>query len=517
MRSILALAAIAFALSAQAETLVRGLTTPPATLDPHYFHGTHEASVLKDLFEGLVVQDEYGLPVPGAAETWQVSDDGLTWTFTLRENLKWSDGTPLTSGDFLYSFRRLADPQSQAKYSWYLQLSGVVNSSEVAEGKLKPEALGVSAPDSTTLIIQLQEPRSWFPAMMTFPSFLPVPRHAIENCGENWPVKESCAVSNGAYRFVNWDTRAIQLKRNPHYFQVYEVNISDVTWKVFDQPIDELIAFRSGDLDITTGLPIGSALAKASSMGIVTKPVPQLITSYLIINPRHQVMSHYGLRSALASVLDRETVFPVCGEPAWTLTPPWTNGAGSWLPVDYGVPQWVRDNSARETLTQAGYGEHNPVNIEYMTVDGYDKGGLYNESIIAQWKRLPGVEVNVVNLNWVEFARRYQSGDFQVLHSAWLAAFNDPSAFLLLGGKLSPFSLGVMGEDYDKALQQAMACSSAEQRKALYEQLEQQLIDSKTIIPLKHLTQVHWLQPRVKDFTATNPEGWITSKQLRIE
>ncbi|MCL6268900.1 peptide ABC transporter substrate-binding protein [Sansalvadorimonas sp. 2012CJ34-2] len=517
MRILPAILAVLLSSYIQAETLVRGLATPPATLDPHFFHGTPEAGVLKDLFEGLVIQDEYGLPVPGAAESWQVSEDGRTWTFRLREDLKWSDGTPLTSEDFLFSFRRLADPATGAKYSWYLQLSGVVNSQDVTEGKQPVESLGVTALDKQTLVVTLDEPRSWFPAMMTFPSFLPVPRHAIEACGEDWHLKEGCAVSNGAYSFVSSGHNEIKLQRNTFYSGFSEAQISDLVWKMYQQPLDELVAFRAGDLDITSGLPIVSLLPKAVSVGIATEPEPQLITSYLIVNPKNSTMSNPHLRKALAAVLDRDAVFPDVGGPAWTLTPPWTKGASNWLPEDYGQAQWKRDNAARKALAKAGYSESNPVKIEYMTVEGYGKGGLYNESIVSQWRRLPGVEVEIVSLDWMEFTRRYLSGDFQVMHSAWLAAFNDPAAFLLLGGRLSPYSLGVMDDDYDVALQKAMSETSQEERKMLYQNLEQQLVESNSIIPLKHLSQVHWLQPRVKGFTATNPEGWVTSRQLRLE
>ena len=249
MRYVTVILFFFLSLCVRAETLVRALAAPPATLDPHYFLGVTEAAVLKDLFEGLVVQDELGLPAPGAARSWNISDDGRTWIFHLRDKLKWSDGTPFTSEDFLYSFRRLADPVSKAEYSWYLQLSGIVNSKAVAEGSMQPDALGVTAPDSGTLVIQLEKPRSWFLSMMTFPSFLPVPRHSIETCGEQWYRQDNCAVSNGAYHLNSCDDKAIRLTRNQHYHSLAEVNIPEVAWQVFSNPVDELVAFRAGELD----------------------------------------------------------------------------------------------------------------------------------------------------------------------------------------------------------------------------------------------------------------------------
>ena len=232
-------------------------------------------------------------------------------------------------------------------------------------------------------------------------------------------------------------------------------------------------------------------------------------------------MADHNLRRALEAVLDRSAILSRCGELAWTMTPPWTKGAGDWLPQDCEQPQWQRDQLARKALIQAGYSADKPAEIEYLTVEGYCGGGLRSgstvDSIVAQWRRLPGVEVKIISLSPEELTRRYLAGDFQVIHGAWLAAFNDPAAFLLLGSSLSPYSQGVMGKDYDRLLHQAIAEQSTDRRQKLYQQLEQQLIDSKTIIPLKHLSHVRWLQPRVKGFATTNPEGWVATRQMRIE
>ena len=242
-------------LSLYGDVLVRALPAQPVSLDPHRFLGTPEASVLKDLYEGLTVQDKNGEPSPGAAERWEVSDDGLRWTFHLRPDLRWSDGSVLTSEDFLYSFRRLAYPATRAQYRWYLDLATITNSREIAAGAMAPDALGVSAPDAQTLVITLDEPRVWLPALLTFPAFLPVSSNAIEGCGPLWAELEGCAVSNGPYRYVTGAGKEWLLGQNSFYHDRVDRAPEEVVWRAYDSILDEIVAFRQGELDISSAIP----------------------------------------------------------------------------------------------------------------------------------------------------------------------------------------------------------------------------------------------------------------------
>ncbi len=506
--------------------LMRGLAVQPDNLDPQRFLGTPEASVLKDLFEGLVIQAEDGRPVPGMAERWEVSDDGLAWTFHLRNGLKWSDGSDLTAHDFLYSFRRLANPETRSQYRWYLYLATVENSVKVGQGELSPDKLGVSAPDDHTLIITLQEPRSWIPALMTFPAFLPVSKQAVENCRAPWDEDIGCTVSNGPYQLSGVAQGGVFLIKNGFYRETNESaemtgdgarQPDSVLWKIFGTVLDEAEAFKSGDLDISSPVPVDFHRVMPASSMPGESSTKQLTTSYMIFNP-HTPQLTPEVRKALASMIDRQAVYPGTGvgEQAWTLIPPWTKGY-AFKRSDWSLqPQYQHDQSAREALEQAGINEQNPLILTLLTI-GFESYRPVADSIVVQWRRLPGINVNIESVGWEEYISRINKGDYQILLGAWLAAFNDPAAFLLLGGHTnSVYPPGLFGAEYDDGLAELMSCKSVETLPGLYWDFEQKMLKQNIIVPLKHIHTVQWVQPRVKGFFMKNPEGWISSSKLKV-
>ncbi|WP_281646641.1 peptide ABC transporter substrate-binding protein [Parendozoicomonas sp. Alg238-R29] len=496
-----------------ADTLVRGLPTNPVSLDPHRFLGTPEATVLKDMYEGLTSQDELGKPAPGAAESWSVSEDGRVWSFHIRKGLTWSDGSPLTSADFLYSFRRLADPATRAQYRWYLDLAGVVNSRKVAAGELSAEHLGVSAPDLHTLEIKLEAPRIWLPNLMTFPAFLPVSERAIKRCGPLWAEQKGCAVSNGPYRFLSLGDGRIRLGKNSAYRDPLKSSPEKVVWEVFGSILDELVAFREKKLDISSPIPAELGLVQGRKP-LSDRQVRQLNTTYLVLNTRDPQLS-LPVRKALAGILDRQALFPGGNQSdqAWTLIPPWTQGYLFQRLSEVDYSQGRRDEAARSILQQTGIDETNPVRLQLLTTHSHYRWVV--NSIVVQWRRLPGVEVEVVSVGWEEYIDRLNRGDYQVLLNHWLAAYNDPSAFLLLGSRsFTFFPPGLMDESYENELQSAM---SLDEPAEIYRQLEQKLLNSHSLIPLSHIRVSQWVQPEVKGFDIKNPEGWLPSYRLQLE
>ncbi|WP_196221504.1 peptide ABC transporter substrate-binding protein [Sansalvadorimonas verongulae] len=490
---------------------MRGLPVKPVSLDPHRFLGSPEAAVLKDMFEGLTVQDEAGNPSPGAAESWSVSEDGRIWIFQVRQGLTWSDGSPLTAKDFLYSFQRLADPTTRAQYSWYLELAGVRNSHQVITGELPPSELGVHVLNAHTLVIVLDEPRSWLPALLTFPAFLPVSEQAIQRCGPLWAETEECAVTNGPYRFLVWNDDKILLERNLKFHRESMEAPEEVVWKVFGSILDEAMAFQQQDLDISSPIPVELGMWQKGDTDVQRR---QLNTTYLVFNPQESRLTP-ELRQALADILDREAIYPGGdkADQAWTLIPPWTRGYHFQQPDAATVNQGIRDQQARALLAQAGIDEQNPVQLEFLTTHSNYSWPV--RSIAVQWRRLPGVNVKVVTVGWEEYVHRINSGDYHILLGHWLAAYNDPSAFLLLGSRhFTLFPPGLMDENFEGELQKVMGLAEPDEK---YQQLEQRLLECYSLVPLSHIQTSQWVQPYVKGFDMKNPEGWLPSYRLSIK
>ncbi|KFC10052.1 periplasmic murein peptide-binding protein [Trabulsiella guamensis ATCC 49490] len=238
---------------AEKQTLVRHIKDEPATLDPAKAVGLPEIQVIRDLYEGLVNQDEKGNIIPGVATKWQTNDNRV-WTFTLRDDAKWSDGTPVTAQDFVYSWQRLVDPKTTSPFAWFAALAGINNAQNVIDGKVTPEKLGVTAINPHTLRIQLDKPLPWFAKLTASFAFYPVQKAAVEG-DKNW-TRAGRLVGNGAYvlkdRVVN---EKLDLVPNTHYWDNARTVIKQVTFVPINQESAATKRYQAGDIDITESFP----------------------------------------------------------------------------------------------------------------------------------------------------------------------------------------------------------------------------------------------------------------------
>ncbi len=218
---------------AEKQVLVRHIKDEPASLDPAKAVGLPEIQVIRDLFEGLVNQDEKGNLIPGVATRWQ-SNDNRVWTFTLRDNARWSDGTPVTAEDFVYSWRRLVDPKTTSPFAWFAALTGIANAQNIIDGKAAPDTLGVTAVDARTLRVQLDKPLPWFSNLTASFAFYPVQKANVES-GDNW-TRPGSLIGNGAYvlkdRVVN---EKLVVVPNTHYWDNGKTVIQQVTFTPINQ------------------------------------------------------------------------------------------------------------------------------------------------------------------------------------------------------------------------------------------------------------------------------------------
>ena len=505
---------------ASQQTIVRHIKDEPASLDPMKAVGLPEIQVMRDLFEGLTSQDAKGQIVPGVAESWS-SNDNKIWLFTLRKDARWSDGSPVTAQDFVYSWQRLVDPKNSSPFAWFAALSGIENAEAITKGSMSPEKLGVTATDATHLKVTLSRPVPWLPAMMANAALSPVPQKVIQAEGDAWTAPGKL-VGNGAYqlqtRVVN---EKIVLVRNKHYWDDKHSVLTQVTFLPINEESSATKRYRAGDIDITESFPKNMfALLKKSLPGEVYTP-DQLGTYYYAFNTQKGPTADVRVRKALSWSIDRriiaEKVLGTGEKPAWHFTPDVTAGFTSQQSYLQQHSQQELNAQAKALLAAAGYGPAKPLHLTllYNTSESHQKIAI---AVASMWKKTLGAEVTLQNQEWKTYIDSRNSGNFDVIRASWVGDYNEPSTFLSLltashSGNIARFN----SAEYDALLAKASTETSVQARNADYNKAEQIIADQAPIAPLYQYTNGRLIKPWVKGYPITNPEDVAYSRELWIE
>ncbi|OIX94212.1 ABC transporter substrate-binding protein [Pantoea sp. Ae16] len=505
---------------ASQQTIVRHIKDEPASLDPMKAVGLPEIQVMRDLFEGLTSQDAKGQIVPGVAESWS-SNDNKIWLFTLRKDARWSDGSPVTAQDFVYSWQRLVDPKNSSPFAWFAALSGIENAEAITKGSMSPEKLGVTATDATHLKVTLSRPVPWLPAMMANAALFPVPQKVIQAEGDAWTAPGKL-VGNGAYqlqtRVVN---EKIVLVRNKHYWDDKHSVLTQVTFLPINEESSATKRYRAGDIDITESFPKNMfALLKKSLPGEVYTP-DQLGTYYYAFNTQKGPTADVRVRKALSWSIDRriiaEKVLGTGEKPAWHCTPDVTAGFTSQQSYLQQHSQQELNAQAKALLAAAGYGPAKPLHLTllYNTSESHQKIAI---AVASMWKKTLGAEVTLQNQEWKTYIDSRNSGNFDVIRASWVGDYNEPSTFLSLltashSGNIARFN----SAEYDALLAKASTETSVQARNADYNKAEQIIADQAPIAPLYQYTNGRLIKPWVKGYPITNPEDVAYSRELWIE
>ena len=277
-----------------------------ATMDPQMATDGTSFEVIANTIEGLYTLDESGVAVPSLAEKTDVSEDGLTYTFTLKD-ATWSNGTPVTADDFVYAWQRLADPDTASEYYYIMGIAGVVNADEISAGEKDPEELGVTAIDEKTLEVKLNHPVPFFESLMAFPSFFPMNQAFFEEAGENYGTSADTLIANGAFEITSYEPAAttIELEKNPDYFDADNVSLDGIKYQVIKDTQQAMLSYQNGDLDVVT---------LAGEQVDLFKDDPEFQTiqaGYLwYISPNTKVpgLENANLRKALGQAFDKEYI-----------------------------------------------------------------------------------------------------------------------------------------------------------------------------------------------------------------
>ena len=481
----------------------RGSAAEPETVDPHKTSTVYEAHVLRDLFEGLVMQDAKAELIPGVAESWTVSDDGKTYTFKLRENAAWSDGSPVTAEDFVYSFRRLEDPATGAEYA--SMLYPIANAEEVNSGKAKPEELGVKAVDARTLEVTLKAPTPYFLEMLTHQAAYPVNKAAIDSMGADW-IKPGKLVSNGAYTLAEWvPNDHIKMVKNPKFHDAANVKIDVVNFIPTEDRSSAMKRFEAGELDSYDDLPTEQLTELKAKFGDQIRVAPYLGTYYYAIKTDKAPWDNVELRNAISMAIDRdflaEKVWNNSMFPGYSMVPPGIQGYTSAAATFADKSQIDREEEATKILEKLGYGPDKPLKMEirYNTSENHKNTAV---AIQEQLKPL-GIEISLLNTDTkTHYAHLEQKGDYDVARAGWIADYQDPETFLGISVKASGNNYSSYNSPkFEEAMAKAAAAGgNPEERFKLLGEAERILVDEVGNIPLLHYSFHNIVSPKLVGF-----------------
>ena len=505
---------------AEKQTLVRNNGSEVQSLDPHKIEGVPESNINRDLFEGLLISDVDGKPSPGVAEKWE-NKDFKVWTFHLRKDEKWSDGTPVTAQDFVYSWQRLANPNTASPYASYLQYGHIVNIDDIIAGKKPITDLGVKALDDHTFEVTLSEPVPYFYKLLVHSSVSPVPRAAVEKFGEKW-TQPANIVTNGAYKLKDWVVNErIVLERNTNYWDNAKTVINQVTYLPISSEVTDVNRYRSGEIDMTyNNMPIELFQKLKKEIPNEVHVDPYLCTYYYEINNQKAPFNDVRVRTALKLALDRDIIVNKVKNqgdlPAYSFTPPYTDGAKLVEPEWFKWSQEKRNEEAKKLLAEAGYTAEKPLTFDllYNTSDLHKKLAIAAASI---WKKNLGANVKLENQEWKTFLDTRHQGNYDVSRAGWCADYNEPTSFLnMVLSDSSNNTVHYKSPAFDKLIADTLKVTDEAQRSELYSKAEQQLDKDSAIVPVYYYVNARLVKPWVGGYSGKDPMDNIHVKDLYI-
>ena len=504
------------------------LASEPQTVDPALNSAVDGAIMINHFFEGLVkwVDDGEGnaMTAPGQAESWEkvVNDDGtVTYTMKLRDGIKWSDGKEVTAGDFEYSWKRLANPETAADYCYMIDM--VQNYAGIANSESDPDTLGIKAIDDKTLEIVLSYDCPYFEEIMAFPATFPVRQDLVEG-NDEWTYDVATYVSNGPYKMKEWSHNAyILAEKNENYYDFANLGPDTIRFTLLDDANAILAAYKSGELDFIEELP-PDEMANYLASGELTV-ADYIGTYYACFNTEDEVFSNPLIRKAFSLAIDRnyivENVSQAGEVPATGYVPAGVNDAAGPGSDDfrtvggeyYSVAEEDYEKNceeARALLAEAGYpnGEGFPT-VEYM-YNTNDKHKAIGEALQNMWQEQLGVTVNLSNQDWNVFLESRKQGDYQIARNGWIADYNDPCSFLDMwytggGNNDAQYS----NKDYDAKIDAAKATAVQEERMKAFHEAEDILIEQDNVLaPVYFYTQPYMIKDDIQGMYYT-PLGYF--------
>ncbi|WP_462408649.1 peptide ABC transporter substrate-binding protein [Neobacillus sp. Marseille-QA0830] len=471
------------------ELTLNAISEPPA-LDPAMATDTTSGWVLDHIFEGLYKKDEKGNAVLGTAKDVKVSDDGKTYTFTLRDDAKWSDGTAVTAQDFEYAWKRVLNPETGSQFAFYLYY--LKGAEDYNKGKGTVDNVGVTAKDDKTLVVELAAPLSYFKELLTMWTFYPVKKDLVEG-NKNWAAESDGYVSNGPFKMSEWKHDSdVVVAKNEKYYDNKNINLTKVTWKMVPDATTYYQMYKTGELDLIQTLPTDVIDQEKSSKEY--KNVPYFGTYMYMFNVNKAPFTNAKIRRAFAMAIDRETLtknVTKAGEiPAYAFVPSGVKTADGDFRKDGG--SYFKENVAeakkllKEGMEEEGWTTLPDVTLLYNTAENHKK---IAEAVQEMYKKNLGVDIKLENQEWKTYLDTTAQGNFQMARMGWIGVLLDPAVILdyYLGD--SPNNrTGWVNEKYDSLMAQAKTAQTQEEHFKLLHDAEKVLMDELPFVPVYHYT-----------------------------
>ena len=474
----------------------------PETIDPALNSAVDGGNMLLHTFECLLTVDQDGQLAPGQAETWETSEDGLTWTFHLRDGLKWSDGSDLTANDFVYSWQRVCDPMVAAPYAETV-LGMVEGYDEAIAGNL--EALAVEAPDDSTLVVTLSNPCPYFGSLAAFATLSPVQQATIDANGDAWAVSADTYICNGPFYISEWVPGSyILCSKNPNYWNADAIKLDGIKFNLIEDSNASYSAYQTGDVQFIKDVPTEEIPSLTGSSEFYVDPI--IGTYYVSLNIEREPFNNPDVRKALSLAIDREYVAGTLMQGTYTaagnlIGPGWVDTDGSaFIDNANGGKPYIDTTTyeanleeAKQLLADAGYpdGEGFPT-ISYSTNDvGYHK--VVAEYLQQAWAQL-GIDLQVDIVEWASFTPMRRNGEFDAARNGWVGDYSDPSNMLELFCTTNGNNDGKFSDaDFDAAIELSRTTLDAAERSEALHTAEDILMDEAGCIPIAYYNDF-WLQ-----------------------
>lgn len=484
----------------------------PETIDPQKNTASDGSTLINHTFEGLMKLDSENNIVGGQAEKHEVSEDGTVYTFTLREDAKWSDGQPVKASDFVYAWQRLVNPETASDYNYMIDM--VLNANEIMEGKKDVSELGIKAIDDKTLEITLKTPTAYFLEICAFPATYPVRADIVDANPDTWSTNPETYIGNGPYVLKEWNHQANMVyTQNENYYDVENLGPDKINFQLMEDDNTILSAFKNEEILFGDSLP-NDEIAAMTDNGLEIKS--QLGTYFLCFNVNKEGLDNAKVRQALSLAIDRQYLVDKVAQggqiPADTFVPTGLSDVDNSKEFHDVAEAWysIDDNAAnlekaKELLKEAGYenGQGLP-SIELMCNPGHE---AIMEAVQSMWKEL-GVNVTISSQDWNVFLVTRKDGDYQVARHGWLGDYNDPISFLdmwVTGGGNNDAQWS--NAEYDKLISEIKSSTNQEERYQKMHEAENILAEEMPVVPLYYYTDLMLVSEKLEGFYSS-PLGY---------
>jgi oligopeptide transport system substrate-binding protein len=490
------LSAFSTALAAEpASKIVFQLDIEPQRMDPTMNDYAYGSYALQNLFRGLCKFSETGEVVPGLAESYDVSEDGLVYTFHLRTGLKWSDGSPLTAADFEYSWKRVLNPElaSETAYSMYTVIK---NGSEYfLDGTATADDVGIKALDDVTLQVELTAPAPYFPSMTAATAYFPVKKEVIE-ADPNWEWNDKTYVSNGPFMLkeMRRDEKFTFVK-NPYYYNADAVKIDEVEYIFLNAAETARLAFNNGEVDIAVSVN-ADALAEHANDGKLLF-TPRIGFRWYEFRTDHKPFDDPRVRQALAMAINRQVLTQAIikgpEQPLLGFIPPafpdivetdksWREVHGNTFEEDL--------EAAKALLAEAGYPNGEGFPTFRLVQETSTTLEAVAEALAQMWTQNLGITAEIITVEggvfWADPGGTREEGEFEVAYMGYTGDYLDPTSLLYVfrnehnGNSVTKWD----DETYNNLMQTLADGAMGAEREALMEQAEAILTAQMPVIPI---------------------------------